>query len=127
MSLKFINREEGKGNIVLTFEGPAAELAQNANDFFLNNKYKLKKGSIENAVYERGNYIARVLLGAFIVYYKFNVIVEQEGNKAILTLSKAHSGMSGGVIGVVKLKKEFKKITDALEKADSTLGAFAMA
>ncbi len=111
----------------MLYEGNSAELAALVGDFFATRKYKLKKGTPEEALYERGNYIVRILFGAFVPYYKFNVAIQQEGSNARLTLSKAHSGFSGGAIGVVKLKKEYKKIADGLENADSALGVFATA
>jgi hypothetical protein len=125
MALRFINSTENAGTIVLTFEGSAGELAKITNEFFAARNYKLKKGTPENAVYERGNYVVRILLGAFVPYYKFNLVVAQEGSNATLGLSKAHSGFSGGVIGMAKLKKEYKRIAEGLENADSALGVYA--
>ena len=126
MALKFIERiENNSGNIVLVFEGGSKELEQNVNNFFLARKYKLKSGENNNAVYEKGNYVMRILFGAFVAYYKFSVIIKQEENRLMLHLLKAHSGFSGGAIGVAKLKKEYHKIAAALENADSALGIYA--
>lgn len=125
MALKFINRSENDHGISLSFEGSAAELASAAGDFFASRKYKLKSGSPESGVYERGNYVLRLLFGAFVAYYKFNVSINSSAGTSTLLLSKAHSGFSGGVIGMAKLKKEFKMVADGLERADSALGIYA--
>lgn len=126
MALKFIKSTLNADSANLLFEGDINILKKNINDFFVSQKYKLKSGTLENAVYERGNYVARILLGAFIAYYKFNVIIKPDiENKLLVYLVKGHSGFSGGLIGMAKLKKEFKRIAEGLEKIDSPLGAFA--
>lgn len=129
MSLKFISSNKTNDTVVtLVFEGNADELAKNINDFFVARKYKLKQGTLDNAVYERGNYVMRILFGAFVAYYKFNVIIKKdENNKVIVNFLKAHSGIAGGLIGIAKLKKEFNLMAEGLEKADSPLGVFATA
>ena len=127
MALKFINTiQNNDSNATLVFEGEASQLAKNINDFFISRNYKLKSGTLNNAVYEKGNYVARILLGAFIKYYKFNVVIKtDENNRLLVHFLKGHSGFSGGLIGIAKLKKEFKLILEALEKADDALGIYA--
>ncbi len=126
MALKYISRtEQSGGGLLFLFEGNIDELAKNVNDFFLARKYKLKSGNLINAVYEKGNYVLRVLFGVFVTYYKFNVVMKQEeANKVSLYFLKGHSGASGGLIGMAKLKKEYKLIADSLENIDSVLGAY---
>jgi hypothetical protein len=127
LALKFINTiQNTDGKVTLVFEGDINELSKNINDFFLFRKYKLKSGTLSNAIYEKGSYVARILFGAFVKYYKFNIIIQEEDEKKLLVhLLKGHSGFSGGLIGIAKLKKEFKLIIEALEKADSALGIYA--
>ena len=125
MALQFISREDSNHGIALTFHGTVSELATITGDYMASKNYHLKKGTPEAAVYERGNYIVRLLLGAFVAYYKFNINITSEGGTAKLLLSKAHSGFSGGVIGMAKLSKEYKLLAEGLEKADSALGIYA--
>jgi hypothetical protein len=125
MALKYISSTEKGKETTISFEGNAAELAAVAGDYFASRKYKLKKGTPEEAVYERGTYIVRILFGAFVPYYKFNVLVSGGNGNASVTISKAHSGFSGGVIGMAKLNKELKRVIQDLEKADSSLGIFS--
>jgi hypothetical protein len=80
-------------------------------------KYKLEKGTLQDAVYGRGNAVLRVLLGAFVPRYKFNVNITDAGGKVQLKLSKGMSGASGGVIGSSKMKKETTRLIDKIKAA----------
>ena len=126
MELKFINRETVDGRIILSFSGGSAEsLSEKAHDFFTSHKYKLKSGLPGNGVYEYGNYVLRLLFGAFVRYFKFNVdVTRRDEHTLALRVEKGHSGFSGGVIGIMKLNKELKNLGAALEQLDQNLGAF---
>jgi hypothetical protein len=80
-------------------------------------KYKLEKGSLQDAVYGRGNAVLRVLLGGFITRFKFNVNVTESEGKVVLKLAKGMSGAAGGVIGANKMKKETTRLIDKIKSA----------
>ncbi len=127
MEYKFISKEVISGRVILLFEQASVEgLSEKAHDFFINNKYKLKQGGFPgNGVYEHGNYILRLLFGAFVRYFKFNVEVNRHDERTIaVKVEKGHSGFSGGVIGMVKLNKELKKLGTAMEQLGENLGSF---
>lgn len=80
-------------------------------------KYKLEKGSLQEAVYGRGNAVLRVLLGGFITRFKFNVNITESEGKVMLKLAKGMSGAAGGVIGARKMKKETERLIDRIKAA----------
>jgi hypothetical protein len=90
------------------------QLATEVGMLLSQEKYKLEKGSPTEAVYGRGNAVLRVLLGAFIARYKFNVSIRDSDGKVMLQLTKGMSGASGGLIGASKMKKETARVIEAI-------------
>lgn len=86
-------------------------LAEKVNELFIAQGYSLTEGQVGNAVYERGNRFLRILLGAFIKYFKFSVSV----SLGKVTVKKQTSGMSGGLIGMNQVKNEVKRIEALLQ------------
>lgn len=83
--------------------------------------YKLKESQWHGDVYTKGNYILRILLGAFVKYNKVQVSAEGEGD-ITLTIENKSNGFSGGLIGMSQVKKEYSKIISSLqEKLGSSL------
>lgn len=91
---------------------PTQELAQSVEARMIAAGYKRKSGNVGNATYEKGNRVARLLLGAFYKYYKFDVAVHENDGAPRVNVRKATSGMSGGLIGVNQVKKEFKRLQE---------------
>jgi len=91
------------------------ELDNKLNLFFTSEGYKLKKAEGEIRMYEKGNRILRILFGAFVKYHKQSVTVRNEGELYSLLLNKESSGMSGGLIGMNQVKKEFARLTEAFK------------
>jgi hypothetical protein len=89
------------------------ELDNRLNLFFTSEGYKLKNATGETRVYEKGNRTARILLGAFVNYHKQSVQVKPEGNQFSIMLHRDSTGMSGGLIGMNQVKKEFARLSDA--------------
>ena len=78
--------------------------------------YRLEVGHPLEATYGIGNDVMRILFGAFVKRFKFQVSIGQAGNVVDVRMTKAMTGWSGGVIGLMKMKSEFKRLSAALEK-----------
>ncbi len=81
------------------------------NLFFSSEGYKLKVNDPETKTYEKGNRILRLLFGAFVKYHKQSVIIKPNGHDFQVMLLKDSTGMSGGLIGMNKAKKEFARLS----------------
>ena len=66
-------------------------------------------------VAEKGNRIMRLFFGAFVEYHKVEFCFERQNDGTIVTLSKASTGFSGGLIGVSQVDKGFKQITEKVQ------------
>ena len=91
------------------------ELENKLNLFFTSEGYKLKKTEGEVSTYEKGNRTLRILFGAFVKYHKQAVTVKHQGELFSLLLQKDSSGMSGGLIGVNQVNKEFARLAEAFK------------
>ena len=80
------------------------ELDNKLNLFFTSEGYTLK-----------GNRVLRILFGAFVKYHKQSVIVKNEGELFSVMLHKDSTGMSGGLIGMNQVKKEFARLSEAFK------------
>ena len=77
-----------------------------------------ERGTVNNRlVLEKGNYTQRILFGAFVKYFKFMLLLEKDQEDIVVSLFRATSGMSGGIIGkdqvtgeVIRLGKLMKSI-----------------
>jgi hypothetical protein len=124
MGNQFISKQIADSVATLTFSGSPADLANKVHEFFISRNYKLKSGSPESGLYEYGNYLMRILFGAFVKYFKFQTFVIPQGEQTVIRVQKGHSGMSGGVIGMAKLNKELKRIAEAMEGLGHDLGMY---
>lgn len=86
-------------------------------------KFKLTWASEWDAVAERGNKVANVLLGAFAQYFKVEVLVRSapDGN-GIIRLVKSSKGYMGGAIGAHRTTKNFDALAAELEAAFRAAG-----
>ena len=92
------------------------ELDNKLNLFFASNGYKLKSTAGEVRTYEKGNRVLRILFGAFVAYHKQSAIVKQEGDRFSVMIHKDSTGMSGGLIGMNAVKKEFARLSEAFRE-----------
>jgi hypothetical protein len=109
----FLNTESNDGStFVNVYSGISAQdLAMQVSQKLTAFGYSIKEGKPGDAVYEKGNRIFRLLLGAFYKYFKFGVRVEDGGNGTLkVRVHKLTSGMSGGLIGVGQVKNELKRM-----------------
>lgn len=105
-----------KDRIVFNMTGcTREELDNKLNLFFTSEGYKLKSSNGETTTFTKGNRILRILFGAFVKYHKQSVIIKNEGELFSVMLHKDSSGMSGGLIGVNQVKKEFARLSEAFK------------
>ncbi|MCB0715424.1 MAG: hypothetical protein R2796_09390 [Chitinophagaceae bacterium] len=88
------------------------ELENKMNLFFTAQGYKIKKSTPDTVTYEKGNRLLRILFGAFTKYHKQTVTLQQDGDHFAVSLHRDSSGMSGGVIGMNQVKKEFSRLSE---------------
>jgi hypothetical protein len=92
------------------------ELDNKMNLFFTSQGYTLKSSEGESSSYTKGNRVLRLLLGAFVKYHKQTVIIKNQGDLFSVLLQKDSTGMSGGLIGMNQVKKEFARLSEAFRE-----------
>jgi hypothetical protein len=92
-----------------------SELENKLTLFFTAEGYKLKLHAGDAYTFEKGNRVLRILFGAFVTYHKQKLTVKESNGQFSVQLLKSSSGMSGGLIGMQKSKKEFSRIQEALK------------
>lgn len=107
--------QSGKDGFTHLYKNVSAdEMAENVHEWFITHGYKLKEGEGGNGTYEKGSRTARLLLGAFYKYFKWQVNTDKSGSDASVEVAKESSGMSGGVIGINQVKKELENVSNEL-------------
>lgn len=91
------------------------ELENKLNLFFTSEGYMLKSNEGEIYTYTKGNRVMRLLFGAFVKYHKQSVVIKNEGELFSVMLQKDSTGMSGGLIGMNQVKKEFARLAEAFK------------
>lgn len=91
------------------------ELENKLNLFFTSEGYRVKSAEGEIRTYEKGNRTLRILFGAFVKYHKQSVTIKNQGDLFSLMLLRDSTGMSGGLIGMNQVKKEFARLTQAFK------------
>ena len=103
-----------KDRVIYNITGcTAEELDNKINLFFASEGYKLKSSVGEVRTYEKGNRAMRIIFGAFSKYNKQSVTIKHEGDLFSVMLHKDSTGMSGGLIGMNQVKKEFARLAEA--------------
>lgn len=88
------------------------DLEKKFRTLFTSNGYSCLSNTGSDSMYEKGSRVMRILLGAFIKYFKFRVIITSTSeNEHTVKLIKETSGMSGGVIGINQVKKELDRLS----------------
>jgi len=91
------------------------ELDNKLNLFFTAEGYKLKSTHGDNKTYEKGNRVMRILFGAFVKYHKVFVAVKNENELFSVMVQRNSTGISGGVIGMNQVRKEFERLTESFK------------
>lgn len=94
----------------------ADELGSAIDRFFANHGYAKKSDDMTVSTYTKGNRVLRILFGAFAKYHKINAGVTPLGDDSFgVILQRDSTGVSGGLIGVSQVRKEFKKLVADFE------------
>lgn len=91
------------------------ELENRLNLFFSSEGYTLKSSAGDVYTYTKGNRVMRILFGAFVKYHKQTATIKTDGNLFSVMLHKDSTGMSGGLIGMNQVKKEFTRLCEAFK------------
>jgi hypothetical protein len=92
------------------------DVATVLNTFLLEHGFKLEKGDPMNGTYGTGSSVGRVIVGGFAKRAKYDVSVgPAEGGNVHASVTSAMSGAGGGVIGVLKERKQRTRFLDDLE------------
>ena len=114
----FINNEvTSKSNFVHVYSGISKEeLDKKIDQLLISSGYNLQEGQLGNGVYVKGNRVLRILFGAFVKYFKFNIITKSTGADELkLAVLQESSGMSGGLIGMNQVKNELIRLGQILQ------------
>lgn len=93
------------------------ELAIRLNSLFIEEGYKLEKGSIDKGEYGRGSHALRMAVGVFAKRFKFQFNINSNDNITHLDIYKAMSGASGGVLAISAMNKETERITNLIKNS----------
>jgi len=105
-----------KDRIVYNLTGcTREELDNKINLFFSSQGYRLKSTGGETHTYEKGNRLMRILFGALSKYHKQSVIIKNQGDLFSVMLHRDSSGISGGLIGMRQVRKEFEQLSEAFK------------
>ncbi|WP_109435603.1 MULTISPECIES: hypothetical protein [Aquimarina] len=88
---------------------------QKVHELLQSHGYTLIQGNDANGMYEKGNRVLRILLGAFIQYFKFQIKTVENAEHLEVTVSRETSGMSGGLVGMNQVKKEMQAIEETFK------------
>ncbi|GGE51189.1 hypothetical protein EV200_102132 [Pedobacter psychrotolerans] len=87
------------------------EMTKKITDIFEMQGYKVIDQQFGNLILEKGNRTTRLLLGAFVKYFKFSVTMTQNTeNELTVNVFQQSSGMSGGLIGMNQIKTELTRL-----------------
>ncbi|MBS1634402.1 MAG: hypothetical protein JST26_00675 [Bacteroidetes bacterium] len=93
------------------------ELIDQVDSYFKALGYKQENGVPGNASYSKGNRVMRILLGAFVKYFKVDVSVSDNMDGIYkVGVKSGTSGMSGGLIGMNQVKNEMNRIGQDLQR-----------
>jgi len=95
------------------------KLGEDVKNLFIDNGYKLESGTPNNATYGKGSKVLRVLLGAFIKRFEWQIEITENGGMITLLFEKNAKGYMGGAIGVNQVNNEFKRYVEVLKTLHS--------
>ena len=86
------------------------EIARDIANIFCEEGYQLDSGTPVNGIYATGSSVNRILLGGFAKRSKFEINIYSDGPNTTVALSSGMTGMSGGILGVSRMKSETERI-----------------
>jgi hypothetical protein len=94
------------------------EFPKRLEKFFHSEGYKLESGTNEKGVYGTGSHMMRILFGAFVKRYTFQFKLAGENGTVRLEFASNMTGVSGGVIGYNKMKKELERLINKIQETE---------
>lgn len=96
---------------------PKPDLRQKAEEILRHRNYNKVGETNGNSTYEFGNRTMRILMGAFVRYFKFHVVINDIDTDTLeLRIVRATTGISGGVIGINQVTTEMTELSIALKQ-----------
>lgn len=93
----------------------SAEGAQNiAAQAFAANGFAVKWESPLKGKAEKGSKGANIALGALAQYYAIEFEIHPSQGGTTLRLVQGNTGLAGGVLGLMKVKKQFNQVSDSI-------------
>jgi hypothetical protein len=100
-----------------TFAGVDPEtLAAQVHEVFTNAGYRVIGEEGSTSIYEYGNKLKRVLLGAMVRYFKIAVSLHLDANGEIIVTLTNKLGASGGSVVKKKVKREHQRLIALLQE-----------
>lgn len=96
-------------------------LAEKFEAFLVNKGYKLEAGTKIDGRYGKGNKILRLLFGAFVKRFAWQITITNDFGITELTFYKEAKGYAGGIIGVSQVNNEFNSIINSLVRFHASL------
>lgn len=91
------------------------DLGQKVNEYLKKQGYSLEAGTNTNGTYGKGSKVLRVLLGAFVKRFEWQVDISDINESTGLTFTKKAKGYAGGLIGMNQVKNEYNRLTGTLK------------
>jgi hypothetical protein len=107
---------EGKSHSFIISAATGERVLQTADNILTELGYTVKESYNNGKSYSKGNRALRMLLGAFYKYNQVSANIRESDHKITLTVNNESTGMSGGLIGMNQVKKEFNSIVAAFEQ-----------
>ena len=93
-----------------------SELDNKLHLFFTSEGYSIKSEKEEGKkIYKKGNFVLSIIFGAFAKYHQVMVITQPVGENYSVLVQRDASGISGGVVGMNQVRKEFARLTDSFK------------
>ena len=112
MALFVKNLQAVDGLISNLYKGISAdEMTKKVTEVMEQQGYQVTNDQFGNLILEKGSRIKRLLLGAFVTYFKFSVTMAPGvNNELTINIFQQSSGMSGGLIGMNQIKTELARL-----------------
>ncbi len=107
---------EGKSHRFVLTATTGEKVLQTADNILTELGYTVKESYNNGKSYSKGSRLLRMLLGAFYKYNQVSANIAGNDYAITLTVNNESSGISGGLIGMKQIKKEFYAIVIAFEE-----------
>jgi hypothetical protein len=93
------------------------EIADRVKRYLESQRYRRESGTDTEAVWGHGSPVLHALIGAFAGRAKFDLVVDGDAGRVVVTLKRGMSGVMGGAVGIARLKKKLRGLSDGLGAA----------